>query len=186
MKALASITRGLFCAALVIGCGDDTGSSSDSGETSNETGNETGNETAGPGSADPKSGVWDYEDKGIAENSCGNDVYRDPDTIFGLMNNNDGTFTVDQGMSAEDFDCTLNGAAFTCPERLYGNYPIEGIDATLIYNVSIEGSFSSDTAMSGQQRADVSCEGNACGLAPQVLGVTFPCSYTVDFEATAQ
>ncbi len=176
----------LLCGVLVVGllavgCDDNSGS------TESATDSETGNETAGPGMADPKSGVWDYDDQGIADNSCGDDVYRDPDTVFGLTNNNDGTFTVDQGMSAEDFDCTITGSAFDCPSRLYGEYPVGGgIDATLKYNVTIAGMFSSDTAMTGQQTADVSCEGSACALAPDVLGVEFPCSYTVDFAAMAQ
>ena len=171
---------------LSLGCGDGSDTSTDA---QTESGTDVGSETAGPTGggedASPKSGVWSYEDQGIQENSCGDDLYRDPDAVFGVKNNNDGTFTVDQGSSAEDFDCTITGSGFNCPQRLYGEYPITGVDAELHYTVSIDGVFASDTAMTGTQMAVVTCEGNACQLAPAALGVEFPCSYTVAFSATA-
>jgi len=171
-------------APLLLGCGDDSNSSTDA-QTESDSSNETAGPTGGGADANPRSGLWSYEDQGIQENSCGMDLYRDPDTTFGLTNNNDSTFTVDQGSSAEDFDCTITGSSFNCPQRLYGEYPINGVDANLKYTVSIDGAFASDTAMTGTQMAVVTCEGEACALAPMVLGVDFPCNYTVAFGATA-
>ncbi|MGB1276928.1 MAG: hypothetical protein ACPG77_14375 [Nannocystaceae bacterium] len=182
MNKLVSCPWAVFAVALLIGCGDDSNSSTD-GES--ESGSETAGPTAGGEDANPKSGLWSYDDQGILENSCGVNLYRDPDSTFGLINNNDNTFTVDQGSSAEDFDCTITGSSFNCPQRLYGEYPIDNVNANLKYTVSIDGTFASDTAMTGKQMAVVSCEGEACELAPQVLGVDFPCNYTVDFGATA-
>ncbi|MGB1014914.1 MAG: hypothetical protein ACPG4T_12325 [Nannocystaceae bacterium] len=182
MKKPVSCTWAAFAMVLLTGCGDDSNSSTDDGS---ESGSETVDPTAGGADANPRSGLWSYEDQGIEENSCGMDLYRDPDTTFGLTNHNDNTFTVDQGSSAEDFDCTITGSSFNCPLRLYGEYPIDGVDAKLKYTVSIDGTFASDTAMTGTQMAVVSCEGEACQLAPQVLGVDFPCNYTVAFGAMA-
>lgn len=134
--------------------------------------------------ADPRSGTWSYFDGGIAMATCENaeELYRDPNTTFLLTNNGDGTFTVDQG-AEEDFSCTVSGKGFDCPQRLFDQIDVDGADAVLTYDVAIEGTFSSDTQMSGQQTAALSCTGSACSLAPQVLGTELPCTYTVDFTA---
>jgi hypothetical protein len=149
------------------------------------SGSSDGDGDAGGGDpADPRSGTWSYFDGGIAEATCENaeELYRDPNTSFLLTNNGDGTFTVDQG-AEEDFTCDVTGDDFDCPQRLFGSEMVEGVDAVLYYEVSIEGTFQSDTQMSGQQTAALSCEGSACALAPQALGTELPCTYTVDFTA---
>lgn len=140
------------------------------------------------GVAQPPSGVWNYQDGGVQENTCGDglDLTRDPDTSFLLTYNDDGTFTVDQGQAGEDFDCTISADnTFSCPSRLYNMETITEINATVTWNVSITGEFISDREMEGSQRADITCEGAGCALAP-MAGVTVPCYYTVDFTAKAR
>ncbi len=134
---------------------------------------------------DPSSGIWNYADNGIQDNTCGtDDVYSDPDTTFELSNKGNGTFTVDYNTDAL-FECTLSGSSFECPERLYSEIPVPSIGVTLKYQASIKGTFSSDTRASGTQRMDITCEGAGCNLAG-TLGYTLPCYYTADFTATKQ
>ncbi len=131
----------------------------------------------------PPTGVWSYDGQGVEENTCGTeDVFEDPDTNFILTNNGDGTFTVDQG-AVNDFDCTITGNNFSCPERLYGEFPVAVFDVTLSYITRINGTFSSDTAASGTQRMDIECDGAGCGLA-NTFGYTLPCYYTVNFASS--
>ena len=137
------------------------------------------------GTPTPQSGVWDYEDLGIAENECGwDEPWTDPDTSFSLENNGDGTFTVMQDTYG-DFNCSQTGTSFECPERLAGDFPYPQYDVTLTMNLSISGDVHSNTHISGTQRFDVECSGGGCAAAP-VLGITFPCYYTSEFDATAQ
>lgn len=166
-------------AALVFGCGADD-------EAGGTGGAGSGGGATGPGSSvQPVSGLWDYMDGGIFENSCGTDsVYTDPDTIFQLTSDDSGSFTVEQG-SEPDFQCTLDGLEFICPSRLSNDTPIPGADAVLRGNVRIEGEFVDARSMSGRQTADITCEGADCAFAP-ALGLTLPCSYSVDFSATAR
>ncbi|MCP4606950.1 MAG: hypothetical protein GY847_41640 [Proteobacteria bacterium] len=132
--------------------------------------------------ANPRSGIWDYHDEGIEENTCEtDDLLTDPDTSFLLTNNDDGTFTVDQG-AYEDFDCTIAGSRFDCPKRIYGDISIAFINTTLRYNMSTKGTFSSDTEAIGTQQMDIECEGAACGLAA-TFGYTLPCYYIVKYRS---
>lgn len=140
----------------------------------------------GNGELWPVSGLWNYYDGGIVANDCGtDDVVTDPDATFGLYNNGDGTFTVDQGNAGDPFLCTLTGSSFNCPERLSGSSPVQNYDITLHYTVSITGTFQSNSSMSGEQQVDVTCEGTDCPLAGQA-GYNLPCTYTVAFTASAR
>jgi len=137
--------------------------------------------------ANPPSGVWEYTDDGFGENTCGTvDLQKDPDTTFMLTNNGDGTFTVHQETYG-DFECTITGMEFECPERLAIDQDVENppgtVVATLKYQVSIEGTFSMDTAASGEQIVTIECEGDACSLAPDIIGVELPCTYEILFHA---
>ena len=144
----------------------------------------------GEDQANPPSGVWRYFDDGIGENSCGTttDLQKDPDTTFTLTNNEDGTFTVHQETYG-DFDCTIAGMDFDCPERLAIDEEFEDpanpgtVGATVSWAVSIQGTFSTDTEASGEQSVSISCEGDLCVLAPEVFGVELPCSYDILFHA---
>lgn len=157
------------CGLLAVGCAlDDSGGSGEAAEF------------------DPPTGVWRYYDDGVVDNTCGMaDVYRDPDTQFMLTNNGDGTITVSQATYG-DFDCTMSGRSFNCPERLSDSMQVDGTDATLSWSVSIVGEFSSDTEMTGEQHVDIDCEGSTCSLAPQVIGAELPCGYTIEFHAEKQ
>lgn len=136
---------------------------------------------------EPQTGVWQYADEGFVEMGCGSaDVYVDEDgVLFELTNHGDGTFTIGQG-SAGDFECSLSGRSFSCPERLTVEEPVPDADATISYHVSISGKFSSETGMRGEQHAEIGCTGTACAFAPSVLGTELPCTYVWAFTASAQ
>lgn len=137
---------------------------------------------AGEDQANPPSGTWTYRDGGVVMNTCGTeDLYRDPNTMFTLVNNGDGSFTVDQG-NEEDFDCNIDGMSFECPYRLGGTETNADVMATVSWELRVDGTFSSDTQMSGTQTVEFTCSGNGCALAP-ALGWTLPCTYEVAFDA---
>ena len=159
-------------ALLTTGCAEDDPESSASSGTGAD--------------AAPPSGVWLYMDGGIDKNNCGtDDVYRDADTQFVLTDNGDGTFTVDQG-AQEDFTCTIDGPDFDCPNRLFAEEPVDMLDATVSWQVSLSGTFHSDTYMTGTQRADIDCAGTQCNLVSTALAIALPCYYTVKFTAEKQ
>jgi hypothetical protein len=143
----------------------------------------------GEDEANPPSGVWIYYDDGFGENTCGTaDLQKDSDTTFTLDNNGDGTFTVHQETYG-DFECTITGMEFDCPERLAIDEEFEDpanpgtVGATVSWQVSITGTFSSDTEASGEQIVNVTCVGDLCSLAPTVFGASLPCSYDILFHA---
>ena len=104
-----------------------------------------------------------------------------------LDNNGDGTFTVTADENV--FDCSLDGDNFSCPARLYGENDVgaaTGLDAVVHYNVSVSGSFSSETEMSGRQLYEITCEGADCATVEAAVMVTTPCGWAQDFTASAQ
>jgi hypothetical protein len=136
------------------------------------------------GTPEPRTGTWTYEDLGILDNTCGwDEPWTDPDTSFHLTNNGDGTFTIAQDTYG-DFECTQSGSDFECPDRLAGDFPYPQYQVTLALDVSISGEIHSKTHITGVQRFDVECSGDGCAAAP-ALGITFPCYYTSEFDATA-
>jgi hypothetical protein len=147
-----------------------------------------GGDSAGEGDsvpdADPRSGVWSYHDGGIVETSCDSTemVYVDPDTSFLLTNNGDGSFTIAQG-DREDFDCDIDGDDFDCPQRLFEELSVDGVDATVSWQVSVSGEFMGGEVMEGEQLANLACTGTQCELAEVALATALPCSYTVAFTA---
>lgn len=136
---------------------------------------------------EPRSGIWDFSGSAPVDDTCGYpDLYTDPPGSFGLDNNGDGTFTITAGENV--FDCTLDGASFSCPGRLTGENDVGaafGLDAVVTYTVGVTGSFSSNTAMSGQQSFEILCEGADCAAVETAVGVMTPCGWAQDFTASA-
>ena len=137
---------------------------------------------------EPRSGTWDFSGSAPTDDTCGYpDLYTDPPGNFVLENNGDGTFTVTAGENV--FDCTLDGDNFSCPERLYGENDVgaaAGLDAVVHYTVSVSGSFSSDSAMSGRQAFEIVCEGADCATVEAAVGVMTPCGWAQDFTASIE
>jgi hypothetical protein len=160
MKLLAIA---LASSLLLVGCGDDG---------------------SGGGDPDPESGTWIFTGGEIVDDSCEYpDPPQEPDGNFTLLNNGDGTFTVDADDGDRLFDCTQTGSTFNCPDRLYEDIDLSPLSGTVHIHVRATGSFASDTHASGRETADVSCTGADCATAAAAVGVTFPCSYSQDFTA---
>ena len=49
----------------------------------------------------------------------------------------------------------------------------------VVANASVEDS----ETLQGQQHGDVSCQGSACATVAGAAGMSFPCSFTVNFDA---
>jgi hypothetical protein len=106
----------------------------------------------------------------------------DPNGEFTITSTGDGTFTVDDGGVL--FDCTVSGSAFNCPERLTEEIDANPLDAVVSVHVSVTGTFSSSSASSGRQTANVTCVGTQCADAATYAGITgFPCSVSETFTA---
>jgi hypothetical protein len=140
----------------------------------------------GSGDIEPREGTWDFVGGPAVDDTCMLDQLAvDNPGTFKLSNNGDGSFAVDDSQNL--FDCTIDGSSFSCPSRLAGEQDIGGgLDATVRYNVSATGEFSSESAMSGRQEVVVVCVGTSCAAVEAFLGVTTPCGWAQDFTASAR
>lgn len=133
----------------------------------------------------PATGTWVFVNGEQLVNTCTSDMIDVSSGDFTLLNNGDGTFTIDPEDGSDAFLCTLEGdGAYTCPMRLQESNKIDGLDATIEVRVSATGTFSSATATKGQQDATVDCTGTACPLAAAAAMVTFPCQISVAYTAS--
>lgn len=145
-----------------------------------------GGDGDGNGGVSPTTGVWLYAPGSVFDDTCEHpDPPTDPTGEFTLTNNGDGTFTVDDGDNV--FECTLSGSSFNCPERLTEEVDATPLDGVVSVHVSITGSFSSDTDVSGHQTANVTCVGADCATVATAGGISgFPCSLSQNFTASFQ
>lgn len=152
----------VMMALIFFGCGDDDGGTTD---------------------IQPTTGLWDFNAGDIFDDDCEfTDPPADPDGVFSLTNNGDGTLSIDTD-GAEPFECTLNGADFTCPSRLQEEISETGVDAVVTVNVNAQGTFDSNEAASGYQTAEFTCTGADCTDVEAQYNVSFPCSYSQYFSA---
>jgi hypothetical protein len=141
----------------------------------------------GSGDVEPKSGSWAYNGGTVSDNTCSDPPPTDPEGNFTLTVTGDGRFTVLDGDFDSAFECTHDGESFNCPKRASGEVTEDGVDAVVTYNVSVEGTLESATALSGNQTVQVACEGGDCGVLAELFMVTeLPCSYTYAFSAAAK
>jgi len=135
---------------------------------------------------EPQSGAWSYNGSTLVMSSCGDDPPTDAVGGFTLTVTGPGKFTVNDNTFTNPFECSYEGDSFTCPKRLAdSNKPVDSLDATVSYNVSITGTLDSEMALSGTQTVDVSCEGTGCALSGPLLGFELPCNYSYKFTADA-
>jgi hypothetical protein len=144
-----------------------------------------GGDGNGNGSANPTSGTWYFTPGAVSSDTCNySDTPVDPSGNFQLQNNGDGTLLLTPSDGTPAFTCSLSGSSLSCPDRA-----VEDIDATPLAAVfhihaTAQATFSSDTAMSGSQTANVTCDGAQCAMAATAVGITLPCSYTQSFTAS--
>ena len=104
--------------------------------------------------------------------------------FFRVQNNGDGTLLITPGDGTPAFTCSLSGSSLSCPDRYNDDIPASPLDAVFHIHATAQGSFSSDTALSGSQTADVTCDGTQCDMAAAGVGISVPCSYTQNFTAS--
>jgi hypothetical protein len=162
----------------------------DSG-TTDPSDSDSADETMGESGVDvdPQDGEWLYQESGGTMNAC--TFLEEPSNGFGefeLANTGGGAFTIQPNDGTDPFVCSHGGGSFDCDERLSGTYDIGmGLgEANGSILVAIEGSFSDAEHLSAEQQGRIECEGADCGTAEGLLGVTFPCAFTIPFTATAQ
>ena len=138
--------------------------------------------TLGACGPNPESGTWVFTNGEVITNTCNIDEANVSERNFTLLNNDNGTFTIDPEDGSDPFLCTLDGADFICPERLQDSQTNLGV--TIDVRVEASGFFESDVFTSGRQEATVSCSGDGCGAAAAIFGVDFPCTSVVNFSAS--
>jgi hypothetical protein len=131
------------------------------------------------GGGDPQSGSWAYESTGTNTDSCGIvPLLGLDDGTFALVNNGDGTMSIDDGQWL--FDCTLSAGAFDCPDRFPGGYSGSGIELDIVGEA--HGEFDSDADGAGTQTGTASCADADCEAAAALLGMDPPCDVDVSFS----
>lgn len=152
------------------------GGSEGSGGGSNGSADETGS----PGDADlPAEGTWLYTETGNTTNDC--DFLENPSNGWGEYRveiDGDG-FLITPGDSTDPFECSAGGGQFECPERLQDEMS-EGTSTLQVY-VQVSGDLPSEDEMAGSQDGRIECMGADCALAEQLLGTSFPCSFSIEF-----
>jgi hypothetical protein len=175
----ASATATDSASATVTDSDSATASASDTADGTGDTGVDV----------DPQDGAWLYQETGMTTNDC--TFIANPSNGFGMYevaNQGGGMFTITPGDGTDPFTCSRSGGDFNCDERLSGTYDIGmGLgEATGNILVGIEGVLDSAVHMTAEQQGRIECEGADCGTAEQVLGVTFPCEFTIPFTGDAQ
>ena len=146
------------------------------------TNNGGGGGGSGSGSIVPQVGGWHYGQITPISNNCGQAIPQSQYGDFLIDGAGATSFHVDPQDGTTPFTCTLNGASYDCPDRAAGSDDLRpAYDAVVSYHATANGTFSSDTAGSGQQHATVSCSGSQCS---QIA--SFPCQFAVSYTIDAQ
>lgn len=136
---------------------------------------------------EPQPGTWAFSSNALVDNKCGagDATPTEPTGNFVLAAAGERGFTVTDASFTNPLDCSYDGDSFTCPETAAEtNKPEPSIDATVTYNVTLDGTLTSATALVGTQEVEITCTGESCDLAASVLGVTMlPCTYSYNFSA---
>ena len=136
-----------------------------------------------PPAHEVRTGFWRYDPDGIVDNGCGALAAADGDLSFYVPFSEGDRFVIAQGEPWGDFACFVAGSRFACPERLTDSWPVEGTDARVTLRVAVEGEVRSASQLVGEQRAELTCAGASCALAPVALAVSFPCRWRAPFRA---
>ena len=143
----------------------------------------------GSGVFAPNEGEWTVG-AFVSDGACGSefnmadDTGSAPETIELTMDKDGKGFTI---LNEDDSEthCSLRAKDFDCepPEIEDSEMSLEefGLDATVYLDLSIGGSFSSQTAGEVDSTMDISCEGENCDVVEDEVGVDLPCS--TDSEA---
>jgi len=126
----------------------------------------------------PETGTWRYSAVTPVQNDCNWNVASNPPGDFRIDNKGD-TFHVTPDDGTPEFDCTLDGYEYSCPNRVAGEYSEGG--STLTWSVTAKGRFVDEKNGSGSQTGNIACAGAACAVAAQLLNTTFPCRLDVDY-----
>lgn len=133
----------------------------------------------------PRAGRWTYEDVVVTDSTCGamTDKLTGEFTLTALS---EGHFAIEVDTLDNPLDCSLEDDAFTCPESLLLKVSAEGMDATVLVTVDIEGSFASPTELSGTEVIRQSCTGADCEALIATNDLMLPCTTTLAFTGRAK
>jgi hypothetical protein len=169
----------LVCFALSA-CSNDGGSMMNNGDDAPPIdGSNNNNNTP----VKPQVGAWDYDSVTPVSNTCPGNLQMGGIGAFAIDASSTTDFHVVPNDGTASFTCTLNGSAFTCPDRAAAVQDLRPtVDAVITMRATAQGTFTSSTRATGRQDATATCAGTQCSA----TGVTFPCMATVDYVIRAR
>lgn len=185
---------GFAFAVLLVACNESDSGAGDSPDTGIAADTAQGGDTTPIGTQDPlppvqdptvlpSVGVWEYDGGEITNNTCGEYARVEDVTYFRILSAADGIFAIEQNEPYGDFQCSIQGDQFVCPNRLSGSETNAQANVRVDWSVQVTGALPSATQIDAEQTITFVCEGANCAFSQAVLGVTFPCSWTVPFTA---
>jgi len=136
----------------------------------------------------PLVGAWEFTEGTIVTDTCKiTPVPSEGNGTFQLATKVGG-FTIDPQDGSPLFDCAQVGNTYTCPSRLSATVDLGAqsgglLSGTLKVNVKLGGSLTTDSATTGVETADVSCEGSGCSAAASYFSTAFPCMVSRNYAA---
>jgi len=146
---------------------------------------------AGCGSLDVPSGTWNTTSQTFVESTC----LADGQTIADLdvnptpflldVNDEDDTFTLDLSSGGDTviIECARDGNSWNCPALTYEVEFSADPPGKMVITVAMDGEFTSETTMAGNQHIKTDCEGESCVDIEDYLGYALPCDSDLTFEA---
>lgn len=151
-------------------------------------------DSGGSGAADfaPQEGTWAAGEI-VYDDACGlgmeDDSEDDPSSVILEMDADGGGFTIREEGDDEPMICTLDGQSFTCEvsEDDIGHYDLAeaGLDAVVRFDQTLGGEFSSETQGEFRMVYDVTCEGEDCADAVDMMELDMPCTSLMSVPLTA-
>lgn len=142
----------------------------------------SGGSNSGGGSA-IEEGAWEYSESEATVDCGAAPAPTNGFGDFGVSGSSSDGFTVNPNDGTDSFDCDLDGSGFLCPDRLVDSASQDGFDAQLEAYVEVVGTVLSSTSVEGEQQGRLECTGSDCGAAAAFFGATFPCTFSIDFDA---
>ena len=127
----------------------------------------------------PTQGTWMADGFEVTENACNLNITDQTGETMNLTSSEDGfIFTFDEN---EPYACTLSNQDFECeePSALVGE---SDPDSEFTMEISVRGSFSSNTELEITTGVSLRCEVEDCSESEEYFGAAFPCATQTRIE----
>ncbi len=173
--------------------GDDEDDDQDDGDDPADTEEPEDNEEPGDPVDDrfwPVEGDWNIYELSFALDECGLGelVTGGIDTEATLNLTSGRRFNMTHHFGNDDCELDVTGATYTCRSRVIVDTTARdefGIDANILLDLTISGSFMDQETMVLRADVEADCEGPYCDVVEFAAGTRFPCDILLDLDASA-